>query len=182
MITSQEFSRTFLKQYYSIESDFIKTDEYVSIDSQNFSTFSNQYTKLLVLTCSEIDAVLGVIIDNPKVYGVNNRIKTIIETYPNLKNAQIKTNYLYNDISFVPFNKFTDNESSSWWKGYNLLKHNRIWKTEGGRYNYQQANLKNVLYSLGALYILCYNLSHKLCDCDEEIEINSKLFYNMVNM
>lgn len=46
-----------------------------------------------------------------------------------------------------PFESWTDGKykSSSWWKGYNSLKHDKI-------KNYKEGNLKNLTDALAALY------------------------------
>lgn len=37
----EQFIKLYWRQYLSIEKDFLKTEEYVSIDKKNYSTFSN---------------------------------------------------------------------------------------------------------------------------------------------
>ena len=45
-----EFLKVYWKQYRLLERDLIQTDDYVSIDKDNYTTFSSQYTKLLLTT------------------------------------------------------------------------------------------------------------------------------------
>ncbi len=52
-----EFLKVYWKQYRLLERDLIQTDDYVSIDKDNYTTFSSQYTKLLLTTCSEMDSI-----------------------------------------------------------------------------------------------------------------------------
>ena len=48
MITSQEFIRLYWGNYILLEKEFIKTIEYVSIDEENYATYSKAYAKLLL--------------------------------------------------------------------------------------------------------------------------------------
>ena len=54
------------------------------------------------------------------------------------------------------------------------LKHKRTQKT-GEQYNYELANLKNVLYSLSALYLLLYKMKQENSE-NSEIKFESELF------
>lgn len=57
-MTPQSFSKIFWKQYLLLEKDFLETDEFVTIDKNNFKTFSSRYTYLLLNICSEIDSIV----------------------------------------------------------------------------------------------------------------------------
>ena len=58
---SSENTRTFIRQYWNffetLEDDFIETERYVSLDEDNFDTFSIEYNRLYQSVCSEIDVV-----------------------------------------------------------------------------------------------------------------------------
>lgn len=48
----------------------------------------------------------------------------------------------------------SSSSASNWWSDYNSVKHNRTIFNKSKRINYYKANLKNVIYSLAALYVL----------------------------
>ncbi|MCH5248728.1 MAG: hypothetical protein J1E98_02285 [Lachnospiraceae bacterium] len=163
-MTRDEFIKVYWKQYQLLERDLIQTDEYVSIDKDNYDTFSNQYMKLLLTICSEMDSIAEVLclMKNDKIpYGIKNKLDALIEEYPKLKSYRVNTRYPYDIKNIAPMVKFSDS-ISDWWQAYNDIKHRRMATNEGGRYNYTKANLKNVLHAMAALYILNLKLYNSL--------------------
>lgn len=162
-----EFLKVYWKQYRLLERDLIQTDDYVSIDKDNYTTFSSQYTKLLLTTCSEMDSIAEQLcgIHEGKIpFGIRNKLDVLIEEYPNLKKYRVNTKYPYDIKNITPMVKF-DDSVSDWWQAYNDIKHRRMEANEAGRYNYTKANLKNVLHAMVALYIL----NRKLYDSLEDV-------------
>lgn len=86
----------------------------------------------------------------------------------NIKNFEIQ-NYIFNH-STTPWNNFevetrankngnnfrskSTSKVPTWWSDYNCVKHSRTILNTNKRINYYKANLKNVIYSLAALYVL----------------------------
>lgn len=60
-MTKNEFIKVYWRQYLLLEKEFLNTSDYVSIDQENYSTFSNQYLKLLLAVCSEMDSIAEVL-------------------------------------------------------------------------------------------------------------------------
>ena len=77
----------------------------------------------------------------------------------------------YDDFAFRPWEKFgycigTDSKerkiyklapqcnTPKWWTAYNKIKHERTSLNSDGNKNYTKANLQNMIYSFGALYLL----------------------------
>lgn len=155
-MTKDEFLKICWKQYRLLERDLIQTDDYVSIDKDNYDTFSSQYTKLLLTTCSEMDSIAELLcgMHEDKIpFGIKNKLDALIEEYPNLKKYRVNTKYPYDIKNITPLAKFADSVSD-WWQAYNDIKHRRVETNDAGRYNYTKANLKNVLHAMAALYIL----------------------------
>ncbi|MBD5466674.1 MAG: hypothetical protein HDR21_00805 [Lachnospiraceae bacterium] len=162
----EEFMKLYWKQYQLLERDLIETDEYVSIDKGNYDTFSNQYMKLLLTICSEMDSIAEFLcgsIDDKIPFGIKNKLDVLAEKYPNLKKYRVNTKYPYDIKNITPMDKFHDS-ISDWWQAYNDVKHRRMETNDAGRYNYTKANLKSVLYALAALYILNCNVYDSLED------------------
>lgn len=161
-----EFLKIYWKQYQLLERDLIQTDDYVSIDKDNYDTFSNQYTKLLLIICSEMDSIAEILcgMNEEKIpIGIKNKMDALVERYPNLRDYRVNTKYPYDIKNIKPMTKFSDS-TSDWWQAYNAIKHRRMGTNEAGRYNYTKANLKNVLYAMAALYILNCKLYDSLED------------------
>lgn len=172
----QEFIKIYWKQYQLLEKEFLLTDDYVSIDKDNYDTFSNQYLKLLLAICSEMDSIAEVLCtkddENEKVpFGIKNKLDKLVDKFPNMKKYRINTKYPYDIKNITPLDKFSDS-ISDWWRAYNDIKHKRSKCNEAGRYNYTKANLKNVLFALAGLYILNIIVYY---DLDEDKELSDEV-------
>ncbi|MDE6025435.1 MAG: hypothetical protein K2G45_08275 [Lachnospiraceae bacterium] len=178
-----KFLKVYWKQYQLMERDLIQTDDYVSIVKENYDTFSNQYMKLLLVICSEMDSIAEVLCrmrEDKVPWGIVNKLNALTEEYPNLKNYRVSTKYPYDIKNIVPMAKFSGDSASDWWQAYNDIKHRRMETNDAGRSNYTKANLKSVLYAMAALYILNRTLYDSLEDngkTSDEILI-SGLFEN----
>lgn len=181
-----EFLKVYWKQYLLMERDLIKTDDYVSIDKDNYDAFSNQYMKLFLVICSEMDSIAEVLcrMQQDKVpFGIINKLKVLMEEYPNLNRYRVDTRYPYGIKNITPLIKFSD-ATPDWWQAYNVIKHSRMETNDAGRANYTKANLKNVLYAIAALYILNRTLYDRLEDngvSGDEILV-SGLFENEIKL
>ncbi len=167
-------------QFRLLENRMCELSDYVMISPRNNSTFSNQFITMYLTVCSEIDSLaddfckeLGV--SDKERFGINNKMGNIIEKYPKMKNWSCKTKFPYEEINLIPFAKFEETQAADWWKSYNLIKHKRTEKGEDGLYNYQRANLKNILYSLSAFFILLSKTKEELCPTFP-IDITSQFF------
>lgn len=168
-LSKEEFLKIYWKQYRLLEKIFIQTDEYVSISKDNYDTFSNRYVNLLLLICSEMDSLLGAVSSSHKYQSILKKFEYFVKEHPNVKNYRVDTKYPYDIKNITPMVKFSEknqNDQSDktseknkkrtpdWWQAYNDVKHRRAEQSEGGRYNYTKASLKNVLFSLASLYII----------------------------
>lgn len=164
-MNKDDFIRVYCAQYKILEKQMISLSEYISIDKLNYPTFSLQLNTLFISICSEIDSLADefckILKDKNPPYGIINKIEIIIEKHPNLRNCHIETKYPFTKIDLVPFYRIK-HDSDSWWLSYNRIKHDRLGENANGRFNYQQANLKNVLHSIAALYILISKISEEL--------------------
>lgn len=184
-MTDKEFIKLYWKQYLSLERDLLESSEYVTIDSKNYGCFSNNYTKIFLMACSELDSISDVFADmikndlklDIKIQRVfPAKIDLINNPYPKFKDMAIITNEdIVEKLRYTPFRKFEENETDDWWKDYNLVKHNRTELNEGGKYNYEKANLKNTMTALAALFLLCYLLSSYIND-EAKLVPESQLF------
>lgn len=177
-MNKDDFVRVYCVQYKILEKEIISLSEYVTIHKSNYPTFSLQLNILFISICSELDSLAGefckIITNDEEINcGIIKKIEIIMEEHANLRNWRISTKYPYETIDFVPFAKFEPNKSS-WWTDYNKIKHDRAGKDENGFYNYQKATLKNVLYSIAALYILILKISEELGI--ENLPFESQLF------
>lgn len=172
--------KIYWQQYKLLEKRMIEISDYVEINPKNNAVFSNQFISMYLIICSEIDSVanqfchmLGVT-DNKERYGINNKINIILEKYNNLRNWKCVVKISYEEMNLVPFAKFNENKSADWWQSYNKVKHFRNEQDKDERYNYEFANLKNILSSLSALYLLIFKMKDEFGDA--EIDMESSVF------
>lgn len=172
--------------YLSLERQFENSRRYISFDNANYSTYSIEYIQLLQAICSEIDVVGKVIAQfNNKDFIAKdaNITKWGYEVQQCFEGIDSKTIYFDNAREIVPFKKWKYKKGTSkkkpivlyddtyetpqWWLDYNAVKHARTTIDKDAQIkNYKKANLKNVIYALGALYILNMILLQKIAGLD----------------
>lgn len=163
----ENFKRYYLTQYNFLEKQFLKTSDFVTVEKDNYATFSREYHMLYLSICSEFSGLCGAysnykIFPQVKTYwNIVDTAKIVNANFINISNASVKTDYLYGSISMQPLLRWRENllenkHSDWWWSDHNKVKHERAETEEGKqRVNYKRSNLNNVLHSLAALYVLC---------------------------
>ena len=133
-----------------LEDKFLATTNYVEINSGNFSSFSNEYALLIQSIGAELDNFFKVYCCyNPTDRkNIADYASFILADYTSITTQKIKV--LGTDIELIPFqgwNETTPAKSLFWWSAFDKIKHNR-------HGNFTDANQKNVLNMLAALYLL----------------------------
>lgn len=188
-MTAQEFEKTYWKYYLNLEENFLDTEKYVSIDNDNFQTFSIEYLKILQMTCSEIDVVAKMFCKelNCSFKGDNicNYCQVISDKCPDFSENDVL--FVLNNTNIKPwtgwaYEKYKNKEpnvSPLWWKDNTDVKHKRTQLTDG-ILNYKKANQKNVIFALAALFQLeLYYYKHLIQDKENIVLIplpKSKMF------
>lgn len=143
--------------FVMLERDFFETHRYVEHSVDNSSSYSSEFAKLILLTCSEIDVVCKTLCQEIDKGSKANRIdyyrKTIVKRYPSFDKNQVLFRNKLNIIT--PWEGWNENDQTTpqWWGIHNGIKHDR-----GA--NFKDANLINSLYSLSALLILLDHLKY----------------------
>lgn len=164
-------------KYNYLESKVLELSNYITIDENNFCSYSKECADLLVLIGNEVDTFFGDMIECPKVtnfideskslkfqkrYNIKN-YRDIFEPLYELSKNKIDAQYGYgNQFSITPFIKF-DEKSPCWWDAYNGIKHDYFT-------DFHKANLRNVLNCLAGLFIL-----NALHSCSKKYLIENKL-------
>lgn len=142
-----DFQKVFWLYYLNLEERFINTTKYVEVAKNNYSTYSIEYTSLLLSICSEIDVIFK------EICGFNQNDHKCIKDYFNIVNVKFpdilkeKVTFSFASIELTPFWDWKEDNIPFWWKDYNNVKHGRL-------NNFMVGNLENVLNALAALYIL----------------------------
>lgn len=184
----KEMLRIYLEQYELLEEDIMKLRKYVELDSKNYSTFSSKLLKIFMQVCSEIDSILGEYIrqndlqTDKKYMNFCQKIQAVQQAVYDREEVRLSAERVrvsvgkFNGPTIAPFGQLSSKETTNWWHDYNLVKHNRTEKDDNGMWNYQKANLKNVLYAMAGLFIILQTFfSNALLDEDDDI-ISSRLF------
>ena len=146
----ETFLRDYWAYYLMLEEKFIHTTNYVTLAEDNYGTYSNEYAALMQMIGGELDSFF-------KVYcgyaptdfkKISDYYTYLMQDYPDVLNQKI--NVRSADIVFQPFAGWDGTrakQSLPWWMAFDNIKHSRA-------VNKRDANQKNTLYLLGALYLL----------------------------
>ena len=146
----ETFLRDYWAYYLMLEEKFIHTTSYVTLAEDNYGTYSNEYAALMQMIGGELDSFF-------KVYcgyaptdfkKISDYYTYLMQDYPDVLNQKI--NVRSADIVFQPFAGWDGTrakQSLPWWMAFDNIKHSRA-------VNKRDANQKNTLYLLGALYLL----------------------------
>lgn len=173
------FVSSYWNYYLELEEAFRQTQKYVAFDRHNDRTYSAEYLKLIQAVCSEIDVVAKDVAEyfEPDFsksksqhighwgYVISNNMPEITKTRVCFSEAYVvkpweNFGYMkyYDNKGVVRYKLLPDRNTPSWWSDYNKIKHKRTSRSKDGEINFVKANLKNMVLSLAALFLLewCY--------------------------
>ena len=123
-MTTKDFKKNYLSHYSLLETDFVSTFNFVSVEEDNYKTYSNIYLKLLLAVDSEIDIMKKFVakLYNPSFNENKGNVNAeILRYFPDIRTIEIK--YRDNEKIYQPWNFQGEPE---WWTVYNEIKHNRL--------------------------------------------------------
>ncbi len=145
--------------YLSIEKMMKNTSQYVCPSKFNKNTYSDEFMKIILLSCSEIDSILKLIckennvVLNDREYNMSVYAKVLVNQGDIKKQAfspKCATSSMNDFFICLPFETLDGNKKYAglkWWEDYQKLKHNRLENAEAG-------NLENAVCAITAHYIL----------------------------
>ena len=173
-----DFCKAYWSYYLILEKDFLDTERYVTFDIENASCYSTEFVKQYQAICSEIDVILKSICEEVNSGSTANKMDQysteILSHWPNIGEQKVRMR----DIELQPLAEWTSAtvyHPLVWWSNYNHVKHERL-------LYYKQANLRNVLNALAALYIFEQYFVKLIGERDGERDVPddvSKLFEMM---
>ncbi|MNT11187.1 hypothetical protein D3C72_1460550 [compost metagenome] len=136
--------------FLAIEKDLENLSRYIEFSENNLQTYSIEIAHILLSSSSEVDVILKqfckLIEPNSNPNNINDYKNIILSSGSDIVNQKIVISRY--GLEYKPFeNWITDGENPVWWKSHNRVKHNR------NEY-YYQANLQNVVNSVGALLLV----------------------------
>jgi hypothetical protein len=137
-------------QYFlALCEDLQETTRFVELTSDNFKTYSIEYTRLYLAAGSEIDVVakqLCETIDSSARAGsINEYRQLIVPKYPELPTVAVVV-WRYG-VTRIPWRDWAGDANPRWWTCYNRVKHQR-------HLDYKEANLENTLDALAGLLVM----------------------------
>ena len=174
-MTCNEFLDIYWAHYISIEKDFRETMRYVTVNLENYKTFSIIYAKLILAIGSEVDIIAQIyckMLDDSFIgVHINDYKRCICDKEPGFCTQHIEV--LSTDIILDPWETWISDANPSnpiWWTAYNKVKHNRTKIGSIGdetREYYKFANQKNTLDALAGLYQLLMHIFLRLCESEK---------------
>jgi hypothetical protein len=192
---SNTFFKSYWKYFLELEESLLILERYINFEKNNWNVYSNEFIKLLDVIGSEVDVVAKEIVlykntNLKKVEGIAKWGYFIQLLIPDIEHI----NLIFNSEDIViPWRNWENEKyinkngiesyrlkkgknNPEWWISYNKVKHERT-KIKNGKYNYERANLENVINALGGLYILETYFMEELFKQDGiDMEEYSKLF------
>ena len=147
--------------FLAIESDLEKCSRYVEFCQDNDSTYSLEFARIIMASCSETDTIIKLLC---KAIDPGKRPDNILEYFPVLssKYPKFTTFEIFIPrfkIRLHPWKDWTETKSPDWWsKAYNKIKHER------DKF-FKEANLTNTLNAVSGLFcvILYYYKATPVC-------------------
>jgi len=137
------------RYFLTLEQDFERTTRFVEPVAANFSTFSIEFARLLLATCSEIDVVAKVFCQafnaTPMPSKIDGYRVAISSQFPQFHTLKVELPRFA--IDFQPWLSWGSGTNPSWWTDHNKVKHER-------HEHFARARLEASLHALGGLYAL----------------------------
>ena len=174
-VDAKRFVKSYWNYYIELEQQVWETRRFVDFNKKNNRTFSMEFLKLLQAICSEVDVTAKVIASyiDPSFTGntINHWGYSLQQQFPNIQNSTVVFNDDYNVQPWKNWHYVTEEKEKNgkksivvklagkaknpqWWTSYNKSKHERTSLYNNYNTNYERANLKHVIESLAALYIM----------------------------
>ncbi len=139
--------------FLAIEDDLVKTSRFVEFCPDNYKTYSVEFARIILASSSEFDVIAKAIckeIDpSSNANNIDEYRSVILSRYPRFYTMQIDIPR-YN-LSFKPWDTWSNQENPTWWQSYNNVKHQRD-------LFYNEATLETALNSVAGL--LCGSLHY----------------------
>lgn len=153
--------------FLAVEAELVSCTRYVEFAEANFSCYSNEFAKLIVLAAAEVDSIFQELCahlrPSPKATKIDQYFSILADKYPLLTKCEVAIPRY--QLLLQPWKDWTREIRPDWWsKSYNKLKHERS-------SNFHSATLKAALEAIGAQFLALQLYHHTLHDEFVEVEI-----------
>ena len=146
-------SQSFIHWNYfvALENNLAQVSRYIEFDKKNFKTYSIELAHLLLASASEVDVIAKGICSflepMARAENINNYQAIIRRNLPEFVKEIVYVPRF--NLTLKPWSNWNANTNPLWWRSYNKVKHER-------NEHFPEANLKNVLNSMGGLLITVF--------------------------
>ena len=137
--------------FSTLYSDLEESLRYVNPIKEHFNVYSLRFYELLIRASTEFESlckekVIELKLSKSKELSIKDYY--LLNNHFEKKLSKVSVGYLFPSPLFInPLEEWKKSHQLSWYKSYNNVKHNRV-------RNFQEANLENVLKSIGAFFII----------------------------
>lgn len=138
--------------YIALENDLLACRRYVEFDASNMGSYSVEFMRLLLATCSEVEVLCKQLCQRISPEAKREHMahyRTTLDPVLSLSTFQVED--LQTLRQFPPFVSWIRRDSPSWWDACIQLQHDRS-------RHYETATLEHSINALAGLYVL--NLYH----------------------
>lgn len=156
--------------FIALENDISQFSRFLEIAESNFSSYSIELGRILFAAASEVDVIAKKYcqkLENSCAADNIGNYKTIITKHHPDFNA-IKVHLPRFGLTLTPWNKWRTDTQPLWWRAYTRVKYER-------HEHFAEANLKNALNAVAALYVLQIFLYRREAEAGE-LTPNPQLF------
>jgi hypothetical protein len=137
------------RYFLTLEQDLERTTRFVEPVQANFRTFSTEFARLILATCSEVEIVAkvlcGKIGSTQKIENIDDFRHVILGKYPNF--PAIKVHVPRFSLMMKPWKEWATGVNPGWWREHQQVKHQR-------HQFFGLAHFENAVFSLGGLFAL----------------------------
>ncbi|AEF98674.1 hypothetical protein [Methylomonas methanica] len=135
--------------FLAVEAELVSCSRYVEFSKANFSCYSNEFAKLIVLAASEVDSIFQELCahlePNQKAEKIIEYYPILLAKYPLLTDCEVAIDRY--QLTLQPWKDWDRLKRPDWWsKSYNKLKHERY-------ANFSSATLEAALNATGAQFL-----------------------------
>jgi len=144
------------RYFLTLDEDIEKTTRFVEPNRANFRTYSVEFVRLILSTCSEVDVVAKVLcaLINPthKAQDMNGYRSVITTKYPKIHTSKVVVDRF--NLIFEPWKEWGNGVNPGWWRDHQNVKHKR-------HQNFGLADLEHCLNAAAGLFCLVLYVHHK---------------------
>ena len=157
------------RYFLALEEDVERTTRFVEPHQANYRTFSIEFARLLLSTCSEIEVVAKVLCEaiapGAQAENMDHYRSTIGSRYPKLHTVNVRVHRF--GLAMEPWKEWGNGQNPGWWRDHQKVKHSR-------HLHYALADLEHCVVAAAALYSLALYLCH-----DELIGLEPSRFFSV---